>query len=133
MKTIVLAPRGMQDADSLKAGAEVTVIGWDGADVHVEGPARWSLAARRILGDGFLARIPLRLIGADAGTQFARRVRADAVAWRALSEAELIVAADEDAVLAAWRAGRASPRSARTVFGAAAAREVLRSQSEETP
>lgn len=133
MKTVVLAPRGTQDADALsKAGADVTVIGWDDADIHVAGPARWAVAVQGILGGGFPARIPLRLLGADSATQFARRVRADAAAWRALSEAELIVAADEDAVLAAWKAGRASPRSARTVYGAAAGREVLRSREEET-
>ncbi|MDQ0725930.1 hypothetical protein [Microbacterium sp. W4I20] len=132
MRVVILAPRATQDTESLRADAAATVIGWDEADIRVQAPARWTSAVRRVLGGGFVARIPLRLLGADAGTQFARRVRADAAAQRALSAAELIVAADEDAVFAAWKAGRASQRPARIVYGSAAAREVLTAKNKES-
>lgn len=122
MKVVILAPRGTRIDGRLSDASHVETIGWDGSptDMSVPKPSGWASAVQRRCGNSIPARIALRLVGADNSTQFARAVVADEGARRAIAEADLIVAAEEDATLAAWRASRAA-RHPRAVFGMAAA------------
>lgn len=126
---VVLSPEATSAARDLSDECGGIVIGWRGTAAHitVERPSRWSIRAQRLLGGGFPTRILLRVLGADDATQFARRLRGTP-AEAALRRATLIVAAEEDGVLAAWRAQRASGGSVRAVHGLAAAREMLQRQ-----
>lgn len=131
MSIVVLAPRGTRE--TVSTDLEVTLIGWEGSPVDIEVPPPGAMVQRlnRLLGGGFLMRIPLRLLGADTATQFARRVFSNATARAALASADLVLAVDEDAVLAAWRAQRSSTRDVTAVYGWAAARAVLAARERE--
>ncbi|MCK2036324.1 hypothetical protein KZC51_09255 [Microbacterium sp. SSW1-49] len=133
MKVVVLAPRGATAVDAIRATGDVETIGWapSGSDVVVRRPAPWAAGLQRRLGSGIPVRILLRFLGADDATQFARAVASDPSAQRVLASADLVVAAEEDATYAAWRAARSSSRP-RAVYGFAAARAILESGSEET-
>ncbi|WP_336645105.1 glycosyltransferase [Microbacterium sp. USHLN186] len=129
---VVLSPAASATAATFRDEAAGCMIGWEGtaADILIARPAPWVEGIRHRLEASFPTRAVLRLFGIDGATQFARRVTADAAARHAIDTATLIVAAEEDAVLAAWRGARRSPRSPRAVFGLPAARETLRADGE---
>ncbi len=122
---VVLAPHGSPIADRLRAERDAVVVGYDGSGATLGVPrfGRLSATVRRLLGSSFPGRLLSRLLGVDESTRFAAAVARTPAVVAALSDTALIVAADEDAVLAAWRAGRR--RTASVVFGHAAAEEAL--------
>lgn len=123
---VVVAPHGSPIADRLRTEHHATVIGYAGSGASL--PVRLSgTGARRVrgvLGGSFPGRLLSRLVGVDESSRFAAAVRRTPAAEAVLNQAALIVAADEDAVLAAWRAGRRGAKKA-VVFGHAAAAEAL--------
>lgn len=123
---VILSPHATQAARDLRDECAGILIGWAGtpADLTVDRPSRWAARAQDLLDGTFPTRIILRLLGADAATQFARRIRGTS-SETALRRASLIIAAEEDAVFAAWRAQRAGAAGVRVVHGLAAASEML--------
>ncbi|WEK62702.1 MAG: hypothetical protein P0Y60_08255 [Candidatus Microbacterium colombiense] len=108
--------------ERISDAADVQTVGWadSGAHVSVRRPSSWAAAAQRRIGSGIPARIVLRLLGADNATQFARAISSNRDALRVLATADLVVAAEEDAAFAAWRAARPA-QAPRSVYGTAAA------------
>lgn len=78
-------------------------------------------AARSVVG-----RTLLRLTPADRGARLRRAVRRSASARAALDQAQTLVAADRDAILTIWSAGRRSPHEPVSVVGVPALAAIIR-------
>ncbi len=114
--TAIVAGVSAADRARLEA-AGLTVIGVAAvATLTIERPLRGSALGRTLL----------RLTPADRGVRLARRVRADAAARRALDGAEVLVAAERDAILTVWRAARRAPGSTTAVVGLPALAAIIR-------
>ncbi|MDF2559698.1 MAG: glycosyltransferase [Microbacterium sp.] len=123
---VVVAPHGSPIADGLRVEHSAVVVGYvgSGASVEVPVPGARSRWFRDSLGDSFLGRLFSRLVGVDDSSRFAAAVRRTPTAEALLDRADLIVAADEDAVLASWRAARRGAAKS-VVLGHAAAAAAL--------
>jgi hypothetical protein len=74
-----------------------------------------------------------RILPWDGGRRFATRARRDPAFRAAVAKADLIVALERDAVLAAWSGLRRwAPSQAQGVFGVAPARALLTSRASQT-
>lgn len=124
MRITVLAPGGSADAVSLEEFGDVAVVGLEGAEVTlpVRAPNARSQRIAAALSRTFPTRALLRVLPWEPSTWFARAIAADPRARAALTEADVVVAADPDAVYAAWRIARPSARVRSVVFGFPAAR-----------
>lgn len=102
----------------------------DIAILRIERPRPGRLAERvtpRLKGSA-AGRNLLRLTPWDPGRSFARRAAHDQALRDALAGADLVIAAERDAILTVWRFGRAyAPDSARLIYGLAAASNLLES------
>lgn len=125
-RVVVLAPHGSPIAERMRADHSATVIGFagSGASIEVLRPGASRRRIRRALGDSFPARLVARLLGVDDSTRFAAAVARNPAATAAVDLADLVVAADEDAAYASWRAARRS-RTKSVVYGHAAATEAI--------
>lgn len=128
---VVLAPHGSAIADRLRSEHSATVIGWSGSGATIEIPRRGHLALWMwgALGSSFPGRLVARVLGVDESARFAAATRRDAAAMAALTCAHLVVAADEDAILAAWRSGRRG-RGRTVVYGSAAADQAIADRTD---
>jgi hypothetical protein len=120
--TVLGTERADLDVDVLSGTAggapEVVVLDPGGAAES----ARRRIQAR--LGGNGLARMLVRLTTLDGGHGFARRLRSDDTAQELARRADLVIALDRDAQLAAWQIGR---RGTPAVVGAASGMVALRS------
>lgn len=137
MRIVLLAPGGdVGDARSrstwkdthvqiISAVAASRGVENDSIDIGPVGaPSRGGRLSRALAGSA-IGRNLLRLTPWDGGRRFARAVRRDATASETLRAADLVVALERDAVLAAWNASHRGPHPPRAVFGLAAADAAL--------
>lgn len=94
-------------------------------------PALRPLAIERMLRGTALGRTLLRLTPADRGVRLARLVRKSSTAREALAAANVVVAAERDAVLTVWRAARRAPASTTAVLGLPALAAIIRRRSRD--
>lgn len=126
LRIVVLAPHGSPIADRIREEQAATVIGFAGSgpSVEVRRPGALAQRVKHALGQSFPARLVTRVIGVDESTAFARSVARTPAARAFLDDADVVVAADEDAVFASWQSLRRGPRKT-VVFGEAAASEAI--------
>ncbi|MGN6723793.1 MAG: hypothetical protein ACTHJM_14385 [Marmoricola sp.] len=147
MEILVVAPHGSVDVaalGTLPEGARLTAVSWQGegesSGVEVVGvPPRTgpmaSLRARllRIAAANLILRSLLRLSGFDEGRWFWTAAAKTAAAAQAAQAADVIIAADRDAVYTAWRWGHAARRAGRAtaaVHGYPAGRAAIAAAGE---
>ena len=127
----------LSQLDELLRSQKITVIiaGVDEPALHllhqaglevVALPAVGVLPGERALAQSTVGRTLLRLSPADRGVRLARSIRRSAAAAASISGAQVIVAADRDAVLATWRAARRAPQSTTAVVGLPALAAIIR-------
>ncbi|MFJ4224653.1 hypothetical protein [Microbacterium sp. NPDC089695] len=142
MKILLLSPAGSfaTSLDSLGidgSADSATGVSASGSDADLEFPVlrlgAGALPRRNRLSAtlerSVIGRTAKRLTPLDGGFRFAAAARRNPAFRAAVADADLIVALERDAVLAAWTALRRWGRTgARGVFGLAPARALLTSQ-----
>ena len=142
MRCIVISPSGAVAGTLERLGLgdssvdRTVIVSWSQPDVAAHG-SRESImlgrpdagpgrAIRAALSGSAIGRNVLRLSPLDGGRRLARAARRDGRLREAASTADLIVVTERDGVLTGWLAARKwAPRSARAVYGIAAADTVL--------
>jgi hypothetical protein len=137
MNIVVVNPSGasLSSAQQL-SDQNVLLITWEGTSLQDAGlqtlgiprPQRGALATRvasRLNGSA-LGRNALRLTPLDNGRAFARSAGRDKSFRSAIAQADMVIAAERDAILTVWRIGRElSSPTAHLIYGMAPAQSLL--------
>jgi hypothetical protein len=146
MNIVVVSPSGAAagEAEELAMGSGDTVhfVCWGTPRtsamsdavriVAVPRPDRGTAVMRLLgtLGRSAPGRNLIRLTPLDTGRDFAKRAARVAEVRQVLRRADIVVAAERDAIIAVWRGGRAlAPTAAHLVYGLSAARSLVASTS----
>jgi hypothetical protein len=138
VEVLVVAPDGAGDASglgTLPPGSVVRVVAWSTAegDIGVDVPSGGALTlwrrARAIGRKNAVARMLVRATPLDDGAVFWRSARRSRAVLEAARRSDVIVAADRDGVLAAWKLGRLPGVGAASVLGYPAANAAVARRS----
>ncbi len=138
VEVLVVAPDGVAEIaglGDLPPGSRVRVASWEtaGGDIRVDAPSGGTLAlwrrARSIGRKNAVAGLLVRATPLDDGAVFWRHARRSRAVVDAARRADVIVAADRDGILSAWRLGRLPGVGAASVLGFPAASAAVARRS----